>query len=55
MADEIEEVKLGGCLLLAKLIFSEKKNYFCGLCPNKSKDIGNLGAQCVAPKTSVQG
>lgn len=52
---KIEEVKLGGCLLLTKLVFSEKKEYVCGLCPNKSKDIGNLGKRCVAPKSSVQG
>lgn len=52
---EIQEVKLGGCLLLAKVVYSEKKVYVCGLCPNGSKDIGDLGKRCIAPKSSVQG
>lgn len=52
---EIEEVKLGGCLLLANFVVSEKKEYVCGLCPNKSNDVGDLGKRCVAPKSSVQG
>jgi hypothetical protein len=49
-----EEVKLGGCLLLAKLSFPSNKIYICGLCPNKSNDTGDLGKLCKAPDSTTQ-
>lgn len=38
--------KLSGCLLLAP-VSSHSDILQCGLCPNKSTTIGNLGTACI--------
>ena len=40
------EEKLAGCLLQAGIKGPQEKVIVCGLCPNRSKDVGNLGTLC---------
>lgn len=51
MAEEQrEETKINGCLLQAHLSFPRKDVVVCGMCPNTSKDVGDLGKRCKAPR-----
>lgn len=47
MDDKRTEKKLPGCLILSKEGYPNTKILVCGLCPNKSNMIKNLGEDCV--------
>lgn len=44
--DKRKETRVDGCLLQANISYPRKDVVLCGVCPNRSDMVGNMGELC---------